>query len=181
MPLTKTNLNVGVENITNYIFFNKDRVPEQYQGNIQVLAVTLEQNMQVGVLNWNNQLIYQKTTDDNRLPLPNLSLYSSLFIQFKVAKVLTIQMGGSVNYFSEYYAPTYEPVTQQFCLQDETKVGNYPLLNAFVNCHLKYTRFFVQFYNLSSSFIQNPAYFSTPHYPVNPQLFRWGLSWDFNN
>ena len=181
IPHTKTNLSVGVENITNYIYFNKESVPEQYLGNIQVLAVSLEQNMRLGILNWNNQLIYQKSGDNNKLPLPDLSLYSNLFIQFKVAKVLTIQMGGNVNYFTEYYAPAYEPVTQQFRLQDEIKVGNYPLLNAYVNCHLKYTRFFIEFYNLSSSFINKPAYFSTPHYPVNPQVFKWGLSWDFNN
>ena len=181
IPHTKTNLNVGVENITNYIYFNKESVPEQYSGNIQVLAATLEQNMRLGILNWNNRLVYQKSGDEYRLPLPDLSLYSNLFIQFKIAKVLTIQMGGNINYFTKYYAPTYEPVTQQFRLQDEIKVGNYPLINAFVNCHLKYTRFFIEFYNLSSSFINNPAYFSTPHYPVNPQVFKWGLSWDFNN
>ncbi len=181
IPHTKTNLNVGVENITDYIFFNKQSVPEQYSGNVQVLAATLEQNIRLGILNWDNQIVYQKSSDEGRLPLPELSLYSNLFVQFKVAKVLTIQLGGNVHYFTKYYAPAYEPVTQQFHIQDETKVGNYPLLNAYINCHLKYTRFFVEFYNLSSSFIQYPAYFSSPHYPVDPQVFKWGLSWDFNN
>ncbi len=181
IPHTKTCLNIGVENISNYIFFNKESVPEQYSGNIQVMAATLEQNMRIGILNWNNRLAYQKSGDENRLPLPDLSLSSNLFIQFKIAKVLTMQIGGNVHYFTKYYAPAYEPVTQQFHLQDEIKIGNYPLLNAYINCHLKYTRFFVEFYNLSSSFIQYPAYFSTPHYPVNPQIFKWGLSWDFNH
>ena len=181
IPHTKTKLSAGVENIENYIYFNKESVPEQYSGNIQVLVAALDQNMQLGILNWNNQLTYQKSGDDNRLPLPDLSLYSNLFIEFKIAKVLTVQLGGNVHYFTKYFAPTYEPVTQQFRLQDEIKIGNYPLVNAYVNCHLKQTRFFIQFYNLSSSFINNPAYFSTPHYPVNPQIIKLGLSVDFNN
>ena len=181
IPHTKTNLKVGVENISNYIYFNKESVPEQYSGNIQILAATLEQNMCIGVLNWNNRLAWQKTSDETRIPLPDISLYSNLFMQFTVAKVLTIQMGGNVNYFTKYYALAYEPLTQQFRLQNDIKIGNYPLLNVYVNCHLKYTRFFIEFYNVSSSFIQYPAYFSTPHYPVNPQIFKWGLSWDFNH
>ena len=181
IPHTKTNLNVGVENITNYTYFNKESIPEQYSGSIQVLAATLEQNMRVGILNWNNRLAYQKSSDESRLPLPDLSFYSNLFIEFKVAKVLTVQLGGNVHYFTKYFASMYEPVTQQFRIQDETKIGNYPLVGAYVNCHLKQTRFFIQFYNLSSSFIPEPAYFSTPHYPVNPQILKMGLSVHFNN
>ena len=181
IPHTKTNLNIGVENISNYIYFNKESLPEQYSGNIQVLAATLEQNMRLGILNWNNRLVWQKSGDEERIPLPDLSLYSNLFLQFKVAKVLTLQLGGNVHFFTKYYAPAYEPVIQQFRLQDEVKIGNYPLVNAYVNCHLKYTRFFVEFFNLSSSFIQYPAYFSSPHYPVNPQIFKCGLSWDFSH
>ncbi len=181
IPHTKMNLNVGVENISNYIYFDKSSYPRQYAGSIQVLAATLQQNMKLGILNWNNQLVYQTSSNQEILPLPDLSLYSNLFIEFKVAKVLTIQMGGNVHYFTKYYAPSYEPVTQQFKLQDETQVGNFPLINGYINCHLKYTRFFVEFYNLGSSFIDRPAYFSLPHYPINPQVFKWGLSWNFNN
>ncbi|MDR0232858.1 MAG: putative porin [Dysgonamonadaceae bacterium] len=183
IPHTKTRLNVGVENITDYIYFNEESVPEQYtdKKGIQVFAATLEQNLRLGILNWNNQLAYQISSDTIRLPLPDLCLYSNLFIQFKIAKVLTMQIGGGVHFFTKYCAPTYEPVTQQFRIQNETRIGEYPLVNAYINCHLKNTRFFIQFYNVSSSFVPYPAYFSTPLYPVNPQIFKWGLSWDFNN
>ncbi len=181
IPHTKTNLNVGVENITNYIYFDETGYPKQHSGDIQVLAATLQQNIKLGGLHWDNQFVYQTTSDQNVLPLPDLSLYSSLYFQFKVAKVLTIQMGGNLHYFSKYYSPTYEPATQQFRLQKEKKVGEYPLINGFVNCHLKQTRFFIEFYNLSSSFISPPEYFSMPHYPLNPQVFKMGLSIDFHN
>lgn len=180
-PQTKTSVKVGVENITDYIYFDYDGKPSQTGNDIQIFAATLEQNMKLGALHWDNQLVYQTSSEEDIIPLPELSLYSNLYLQFKVAKVLTIQMGGNVHYFTKYYSPTYDAATQQFKLQNETKVGEYPLLNAYVNCHLKYTRFFIQFYNLSSSFIDNPAYFSLPHYPVNPQIFKFGLSWNFNN
>lgn len=180
-PQTKTNISVDVENITNYIYFDETGYVRQEPGSIQVLAATLTQNMRLGALHWDNQLAYQTSSNQNIIPLPDLSVYSNLYLQFMVAKVLTIQLGGNAHYFSKYYSPTYEPVTQQFRLQKNTQVGNYPIISGYVNCHLKYTRFFIEFYNLSASFISPPEYFSMPNYPLNPQMFKFGLSWDFNN
>jgi hypothetical protein len=90
-------------------------------------------------------------------------------------------MGINAHYWTKYYAPAYEPATQQFKLQDEIKVGNYPLLGGFLNCHLKQTRFFIEYYNMSDLFVSPPGYFSLPHYPVNPTVLKLGLSVNFIN
>ncbi len=187
-PQSKTNISVDAENITDYIYFDKTGVAMQHSktesgnsGNIRVLTATLIQNMKLGILHWDNQIAYQHSGNEDVLPLPDFSIYSNLYLQFVAAKVLTIQIGANANYFSRYSSPTYEPVTQQFRLQDEVKVGDYPIVNAYINCHLKYTRFFIEFYNLSSSFIYPPEYFSMAHYPLNPQIFKFGFSWDFHN
>ncbi len=185
-PRTNTKLKLGVENIFNYLYFDKTGYPKQYKENdesksIQVLAATIEQNFKLRALHWDNQLVYQKSSEQSIIPLPQFSFYSNLYIQFTAAKVLTIQLGGNVHYFTEYYSPTYEPATQQFRLQDEKKIGNYPIINAYVNCHLKQARFFVEFYNLSASIISPPEYFSLPHYPLNPMIFKLGISFYLNN
>ncbi len=185
-PKTKTTVKLAVENISNYIYFGPKGTPQQESGSIRVLTGTLEQNAKLGPLHWNTQLVYQTGDKEEVLPLPELNLYSNLYLQFKIAKVLTVQLGGNVHYFSKYHAPAYDPVIQQFRLQDPerenyVKIGNYPLINGYLNCHLKYTRFFIEFYNIGASFINQPAYFSAPHYPVNPMIFKMGLSWDFHN
>lgn len=184
IPHTNTVLGIGVENLTKYIYFDKDGLPRQHDSNIQVLAAQLEQNFSFKALHWDNRLVYQTSSDQNILPLPDFTAYSSLYIQFKIAKVLTIQMGGNIHYFTKYYSPTYEPATQQFKLQDysnATKVGNYPLISGFINCHLKQTRFFIEYYNASALFVSPPEYFSMPLYPVNPNILKLGLSVDFIN
>ncbi len=181
IPHTKTNIKAGVENLTNYIYFDQSGDVQQYTGNIQVLGLTLEQNMRLGILHWDNQAVYQTSTNQGLLPVPDFSIYSNLYIDFMVAKVFRVQLGGNAHYFSKYYSTTYDPATQQFRLQKDVEIGNYPLINAYVNCHLKYTRFFIEFYNISSSFIPDPAYFALPHYPCNPQIFKFGLSWNFYN
>ena len=97
--------------------------------------------------------------------------------------MLTVQLGANVYYHTAYYAPYYEPATQQFQLQDEAnrvKVGNYPLINAYANFHLKQARFFVMAYNLGSKFV-DPNYFSLPHYPLDPMVLKMGVSVVFNN
>jgi hypothetical protein len=205
IPYTKTKLSVEVDNVKNYIYFDgtgdPDKVenyvyfgPKQHTDNIQVLMARLDQNVKLGILHWDTQLVYQKSSEETILPLPELAGYSSLYIDFKIAKVLTIQLGGNVHYWTSYYAPSYEPATQQFRLQKEgfnentgdfdekVKVGNYPLINGFVNAHLKQTRFFVEWYNLGTEFLTNPPnYFSLPHYPVNPSIIKMGLSVNFIN
>jgi hypothetical protein len=66
-------------------------------------------------------------------------------------------------------------------VQDKIKTGNYPLINAYANFHLKQARFFVSGYNLGTLFINHPAYFSMPHYPLNPMVIKMGVSVMFNN
>ncbi|MDR0682561.1 MAG: putative porin [Dysgonamonadaceae bacterium] len=181
IPHTKTNFGLGVENLTNYIYFDKTGYPKQFGKNIQILGVFLNQNFQLKALHWDNQFVYQKSGRADIVPLPDFTAYSSLYVHFKIAKVLTIQMGVNAHYWTKYYAPAYEPATQQFKLQDEVKVGNYPLLGGFLNCHLKQTRFFIEYYNASALFITPTEYFSLPHYPVNPTVLKLGLSVNFIN
>jgi hypothetical protein len=181
IPYTKTNFGLGVENVTNYIYFDKTGNPAQHGDNIQIVAAQLNQNFQLKALHWDNQLVYQKSSNQKIIPLPDFAAYSSLYVQFQIAKVLTIQMGANAHYWTKYHAPSYEPATQQFKVQDEVWVGNYPLLSGFLNCHLKQTRFFIEYYNAGAQYISPPEYFSLPHYPVNPTMLKIGLSVDFIN
>ena len=177
---TQTKLSAGVESIQNYVYFGKDGMPVQHENNLQVVTARLKQNFYYRALGWENELAYQISSNQNVLPLPDLSVYSNLYLKFKLAKVLNIQIGADLHYNTAYYAPYYEAATQQFQVQDEVKVGNYPLINAYANFNLKQARFFVMVYNLSSQFVR-PNYFSLAHYPLNPMMIKMGVAVRFNN
>lgn len=177
---TNTTVSAGVESLQNYIYFGKNGEPEQYGSNLQVITARLKQNFYYRGLGWENELAYQISSNQDVLPLPDLSVYSNLYVKFKLAKVLSIQIGADLHYNTAYYAPYFQPATQQFQVQDEVKVGNYPLINAYVNFHLKQARFFVMAYNLSSQFV-DPNYFSLAHYPLNPMMLKMGVAVRFNN
>lgn len=177
-----TNLRAGVENIKNYTYFNQKALPEQNGGNIQVLSATLTQNFRLGILHLDNEVTWQKTSNATALPLPDLSLYHNLYILTSIAKkVLTIQLGADVRYFSKYNAPAYTPAIQQFHLQptdDQVEIGGYPIVNVYANLHLKRTRIFAMMYHVNAGMGSRNS-FLVPHYPINPRLFKIGVSWNF--
>ena len=180
---TRTQISGGVESIQNYVFFNSKGLPQQSDKNIQVVTARLKQDLMYRAFGWENEVIYQLSSEKSELPLPAISAYSNMYVAFKIAKVLTVQLGANVFYNTAYYAPYYEPATQQFQMQDEqtkVKVGNYPLINAYANFHLKQARFFVMAYNLGAKFV-DPNYFSLAHYPLDPMVLKMGISVTFNN
>lgn len=180
---TNTSVAAGVENVTNYVYFGHKGMPMQYSGSIQVVDFRLKQNFYYRALGWENEVGLQIGSKENILPLPKLNLYSNLYVHFKVAKVMTVQLGADVRFFSSYHAPYYEAMTQQFQLQNpenRVKIGGYPLINAYANLHLKQAKFFITGYNLGSQFIDT-SYFSLAHYPLNPFVLKMGISVYFNN
>ena len=180
-PLTGTNLKAGLETIKNYTYFDSEAISRQASGSIKVANATLTQKFKLGILHLDNEVTWQKTNSD-LLPLPTWTLYHNLYILTKIAKkVLNVQLGADVRYFSEYYAPTYAPGLQQFHLQSEEgrmKIGNYPVVNVYANLQLKRTRFFVMFYHVNEG-MGSRKYFYAPHYPINPRLLKFGVSWNF--
>lgn len=178
IPYFGFSFNASVENLTNYVFFNNKALPEQYIGNIQVLTANWKQNLHLGILHWDNDIIYQISSDKTRLPLPKLTIYSNVYFKTTLSKVLTARVGVDCRYFTSYYANSYMPATGQFHTQQDVMIGNYPYMNAYGNFLLKRMRFFVMYSHLSRLFA-DPQYFSTPHYPLNPAAVKVGLSWNF--
>lgn len=178
----RTNLRAGMENIKNYTYFGSNGLPAQASGNIQVLSAKLKQDFKLGVLHLDNEVTWQQSSNQTVLPLPKLSLYHNLYLLAKLfKKVLTIQLGGEVVYFSKYKAPAYTPAIQQFHLQptdDQVDIGGYPIINVYANLHLKRTRIFAMMYHVNQG-MGSANSFLVPHYPINPRLFKIGISWNF--
>ena len=196
---TRTKLRVGYDVLKNYTYFGiqNDRVKSgdnylvqhndlnvrQSSSPINLLTLQLQQDFRLGILNWQNVLTLQKSSKEDILPVPTFNAYSNLFIRFKIARVLDVDLGVDGRYFTSYYAPEYIPGIGAFGIQEtdasRTKIGNYPLLNAYANFQLQHTRFFVMLSHVNSG--EGGRYFYTPHYPLNQRVFQFGISWNFFN
>lgn len=182
IPWTKTTLSAGVENIQNYVFFNSASLPQQFGGNIQVFSARLDQQLRVGLLNWNNTVYYQKTANSDVLPLPEFTIYSNLFLKFIAFNVLKLQIGVDCDYYTRYNGLDYQPATMTFHVQgdDKIKIGNYPMMNAYVSARLYQTRFYILYSHFNQGWFSKES-FLLPHYPMNPRRLEFGLSVDFSN
>ena len=179
--LPKRDISIGVQfqNITNYVYLNEKCMPTQHDGNVQVLAVDLLAKLRAWRFHLDVQAVYQLTGNRDVLPLPDVALYGNFYYMDKFFKVLTVQLGTSVRYHTEYYGNAYMPALGQFYLQKDVLIGNYPEMNVYANFHLKTVRFFVQYYHLNKGLFGGTNYLSMPYYPINPATFQFGLSWNF--
>jgi len=193
---THTTLRVAVDEIKNYTYLSQSYTitsdhnrtdmkvsMNQSSASISLLTASLSQDFTLGPLNWESVITYQKSTQQDIIPVPDLNIYTNLYLKFKIAHVLSCDFGADMRYFSKYYAPDYSPALGQYTVQTgdyKTEVGNYPIINVYANFHLKHTRFFIMMSHVNSG-NGNKDYFLTPHYPLNDRILRMGLSWNFFN
>ena len=193
---TKTTVRVAVDNIKNHTYFTMGyNVNDSYErtdntlavkqegGAISLLTLAVKQDFKLGILHWENLITYQKSSNQTAMPVPDLNIYTNLYLKFKIAKVLKCDFGADARYFTKYYAPDYSPALGQYAVQtgdNRTQVGNYPIVNVYANFHLQHTRFFVMMSHVNAG-QGNRDYFLTPHYPLNQRILRFGLSWNFFN
>ena len=194
---TDTRLRVAIDEIQNYTYFGmsyelddlKNRTDltggiYQESGNINVLTAQLMQIFRLGPLNWENVVTYQNSSNKEVLPLPALNLFSNLFLKFKIARVLAVELGGCVTYFTKYDAPDYLPQIAQFAIQQNpdsrVELGGYPFVDVYANFQLKRARFFISMSHVNAG-SGSKMQFLTPHYPMNNRTLRMGVSWTFIN
>ena len=193
-PKTRTMLRVSVDHLTNYTYFaqsyttgsdsrtHHELTVNQSAENIALLTLQLEQAVRLGILNWESQVTYQKSSH-SILAVPDLNIYSNLYLKFRINNVLNVELGGDVRWFTAYEAPDYNPLIGQYAIQNNgdnnLKIGNYPWVNVYANLKLKQARFYVMMSHVNYS--SGNSYFLTPHYPTNQRVLRFGVSWNFFN
>lgn len=178
----KPKVKVGFENMTNPIWFSAaDGLPHQFDGNVQIISVDGRVDLTTPWINLENNIVYQHSTS-SVMPLPALTLYHNLYYHGTWFKALDAQIGVDLRYHTAYYAPILNPATGQFCAQTEYKIGNYPVLNVYLNFHVRslHLNFFAHYTHFNHLFMrENTDCQIMPFYPYNPDVFRAGLAWSF--
>lgn len=195
-PKTKTQLRVAVDQLKSYTYFGMSYDADengrtkmkadimQETGGINVLTAQLRQDFQLGILNWENVLTYQNSSNKEVLPLPQLNIFTNLFLKFKVVRQLTFEIGADMTFFTKYELPDFCPQLNQYAIQQteasRVKLGGYPYVDVYANMHLKRTRFFIMYSHVTQG-SGTREYFLAPHYPMNGGTLRFGVSWNFFN
>ncbi len=176
----KTMLDLRILNIYNYIYLNQDAMPTQRHDSLAIAQVDLTKNFIWNHLHFNNHLIYQLGLNSDLVRLPKFMTINSLFMDGWVFKhALQAQIGVDFRYNSSYYGDAYTPVTGQYYQQNRFAIGNYPLLDLFLNLRIRTARIFVRGENMLNLFHTTRAYYLVPGYPMPTQCLKFGVIWDF--
>ncbi len=164
--------------VNKFLYWDETSLPAQASSEFSVVQVFLNKDFKFGPLNIQNSVLYQKSTTDKYIHVPEVSTRNTIFLEGVISKVLFFQMGVDVRYDTKYYADYYSPALGMFYVQHNEKIGNYPWGDAFVNLKIKRTRFYVKYNNLTTKFVKS-GYYTSPGYAAQAASACFGLSWTF--
>ena len=154
----------------------------QHSNSINYLKLKWQKEFKFGKFALDNSFIFQNVDQDqNILNLPNYIFRNTIYFSDHVFKrAMFLQTGLTFKYFSNYYANEYNPLISSFHIQNDKKIGNFPMIDVFVNARIKRTRLFLKAEHINSTITGNNFY-STPSYPYRDFIIRFGLIWNFFN
>ncbi|OMP31602.1 putative porin [Mangrovimonas sp. DI 80] len=180
------NLSFDYSNITNYTYFAKDELAEgvkpfQTDNTVNYLRLKLNREIRFGKFALDNTFMYQNVLNgDNIFNVPqfitrNTFYYSNHFFK---KKALFLQAGITFKYFTEYNMNGYDPLLAEFYVQNDTKIGNFPMLDFFVNAKVRTMRIYLKAEHFNSAWT-GYKFYSAPNYPYRDFIVRFGLVWNF--
>ncbi|MFN3753500.1 putative porin [Flavobacterium sp.] len=177
-----------VSSLNDYLYFGNDATdpqqqlvsPKQYNKTINYLSVKVSREFKWWKLALDNTILYQQVDqEDDVLNVPQIVTRNSLyFTDYFFKKALYLQTGFTFNYFTKYYANDYNPVTAEAFVQNQREIGEFPMVDFFINARVRQTRIFFKLEHLNSRMTGNDFY-NAPNYPYRDFMIRFGLVWNF--
>lgn len=162
------------------IYYGNDSRVAQHSGTVSLTSLYARKDFRIKGFHLDHRALVQFSSNESVLPVPLFSAYLSYYYEFWVVRdVLRVQIGLDGRYNTAYHAPSYNPALSVFFNQREVKVGNYPYIDAFVSAKWKRMRILLKFQHLNQNLFGNGEYFQVARYPLNPRMFKFGISWSF--
>jgi hypothetical protein len=179
-PFLGMEAGLGQSIATDKIYFDAQGLPAQYGGAASLTGLYIQERLPFGGLHLNHRVLLQWSSAQEAIPVPLFSAFLSYFYEFNVVRnVLRLQIGIDGRYNSLYYAFAYNPATAQFYNQREKRIGDYPMIDAFVNAKWKRMRIVVKFQHIDQGMVESYNYFQILHQPLNSRMLKLALSWGF--
>jgi hypothetical protein len=173
--------------INDYLYFSNDALddklittPKQYDKTINYMSVKVSKEFRLGKFALDNTILYQQVgQDDDVLNVPKIVARHTLYFSDHVfKKAMFLQTGFTVNYFTNYYANDYNPLIGEFYVQNQREIGNFPVIDFFINAKVSTARIFLKAEHFNSSFT-GYNFYSTPNQPYRDFIVRFGIAWNF--
>ena len=165
----------------NYTYFDSISTPQQYEGVLHYFKVKVHKAISYKKITLDNTLLYQRALSGGEVfHVPEVIAQNSLYFTDYIFKgdPLYLQTGLTFKFHTKYKADEFDPILNEFRLQDKVSIGNYPMIDFFLNGQIRRTRLFFKAENISSFFL-GKSYFATPTQPYRDFKIRFGVVWNF--
>jgi len=182
-PARHASLQLQMSLLNQYVYFDSLSVPDQHDGNIVLYNLELNKDYYLWKFSFHNHICLQQSSEPLVLPLPlflfrNSTAFNHTFHFKSTGGTLQMQLGLDLYYQTSWYGYAYMPATGQYYVQQKTRIGNYPFIDAYLNMKVQRTRFFFKVQHFSSALF-GPDYFTVVDYPMNQLFLKMGVSWTF--
>jgi len=178
---------VQITNINDYLYFSNLGIdqqlittPKQYEKSISYFGVKLSKEFRFGKFALDNTILYQQVDQNDKiLNVPEVITRNTFyFSEHLFRKKMYIQTGISLNYFTKYYANDYNGIIGEFFVQNQTKIGNFPMIDFFINAKVSTAQIYLKVEHFNSSFT-GYNFYTTPGQPYRDFIVRFGILWRF--
>ena len=177
----KVGLNAAYNDIFNPVFFNFIGEPQQIDGISQMIQFSAQKEFNLKKWSLIPKMVYQYSGGYNIFRLPDY--YADLTIGFKTKMYknnLSVFIGADLVYYAPTELMSFNPMMNQYNLDDTKIAGNYPFVDVFLNVRIKTVRFFLKATHVNSGLF-GFNYYGAYNYPLKDRTIQFGLTWIFIN
>ncbi len=173
---------LAYDRVNDYVYFDENKLPAQALSQARILSPGLDFKLKfLRHFSFESEAIYTTVEGEASFAfqIPELFINSRFFYSnVFYSGNLEITTGLDVNYKSAYYGYAYDPVVQQFYLQNDTRVEGSPVATYFIDFKINKVSLYLKMNNLRASIIQE-GYMVAPLYPGLSTNVDFGLTWWF--
>ncbi|MDR1792127.1 MAG: putative porin [Bacteroidales bacterium] len=174
------NFEIGIHyfGLMNHTYLNINSLPEQLTQYTNVYQLSIALPFYIKGFGLQTQA-YLQYADNEIIRIPYFAGRQIVYYGFHLfKKALYLQFGFDFTYNTDYYANAYNPVLQQFYLQNDKKIGNYGYLDFYLQAKIGRFTAKAKMTHLWGGLF-GKHYFLIPHYPAHDIGFSVGIEWRF--
>ncbi len=171
----------SVSNIQNLVYNDSNSVARQTSKATQPISSGLVMKGSYNKLHALLDFRYNQNLGEDLVRMPPVFVNLMFFYKDKLFNnAMEAEIGTDIHYHSKYKADAYNPLIQQFHLQERYNVGGFPQMDLFFNFKVSRAKITMKVNNVLLDAV-GQGYYDTPLYIAQPRALEVVINWLFFN
>ncbi|MCV9389465.1 putative porin [Reichenbachiella ulvae] len=181
LPFLYLEPSVDISSVDEYVYFGLDKKPTQESDPIFINKYSVKANLTLGKhIHLDNRLVWNNLSGGGAaaMRMPDWNYYGKVYYKNIVFNdFMEFEVGFDLRWQTAYYAKAYDPITQQFHIQNDFKMPMYFTSDLFFVMKANNLTFFFNWVYINQQ--RDSGYFASPYYPGQRRAIDLGVRWMF--